>query len=62
MEVSKRVFSRLVRKKEFIIFDMICRICIKFVYEGCNFSGLRIVLIFVLGFYGFFRVNEFLDI
>ena len=41
---------------------MIRRICIKFAYEGRNVSGLRTVLIFVLGFYGLFRVNELLDI
>ena len=62
VEASKRVFSRPVRKKEPITPDMIRRICIKFAYEGCNLSGLRTALIFVLGFYGLFRVNELLDI
>ena len=61
VEASKRVFSRPVRKKEPITPDMIRRICIKFAYEGCNLSGLRTALIFVLGFYGLFRVNELLD-
>lgn len=62
IEVSKCLFSRFINKKEFVIFDMIYCICFVFVCVDSNFKDLCLVLLFVLGFYGFFRISELLDL
>ena len=41
---------------------MIYRICVQFAHEGSNLRDLRTALLFVLGFYGLFRINELLDV
>ena len=56
------MFSRPVNKKEPIAPDMIHRICVHFAHEGSNLRDLRTALLFVLGFYGLFRINELLDV
>ena len=62
VQASKRAFSRPVNKKEPITPDMMYRICVQFAHEGSNLRDLRTALLFVLGFYGLFRINELLDV
>ena len=62
VQATKRAFSRPVNKKETITPDTIYRICVQFAHEGSNLKDLRTALLFVLGFYGLFRINELLDV
>lgn len=62
VQASKRAFSRPVNKKEPITPDMIRRICAQFAHDGSNLSDLCTALMFVLGCYSFFRINELMNV
>ena len=61
VESSKRLFSRPIKKKEPVTPSMIFRICSSFAQMDSNLKDLRSALLFVLGFYGLFRISEFIN-
>ena len=55
VELGKRLFSRSFRKKEPVSPDTLA-------HSNSNLKDLRTALLFALGFYGLFRINELPDL